>query len=1040
MTSKGSRPEDASELRRQAEKTIREKAGRMPENQEALSPEETRQTLHELQVHQIELEMQNEELRRAQTELDASRARYFDLYDLAPVGYFSLSEHGLILEANLTAASLLGVARSALAKQPLPRFIVPEDEAIYYRYHKQVFAAGAPQVCELRMLRADAAPFWAQLEATAVQDGESGEPVCRVVVSDITERKQAEQAVRQSHDELQAIYDGAIDGLLVADAETKRFVRTNPTMCRMLGYSEEELLSMSVMEIHPPTAVRTILEQFKAMMEDRLTAAQGCPLLRKDGTEIYADIGCKFVVFNGRPCAIEFFHDVTEQKRAEGLVRAANTLLSLLPEKSSRKDYLDAVVELLRSWTGCRCAGIRGVDEQGRIPYEAYAGFSQEFWSQENELILHRDQCACTRIILGQLLPQDAPAMTPGGSFVCRRLSEFAKRLSKEDASQFRGICIQSGFESLALIPLRHQGQVLGLIHLADETPDMIPPKTAELLESLAPLVGAAIHRLNLEEALQKRERELRQAKAAAEAANEAKGRFLANISHELRTPMNAILGMVDLALPKQADSTAKDFLQTARESADLLLTLLNDLLDSAKIEAGKLELELAPFSLRRVLNQTSQVLAVRASEKGISFSCHSDIPCEVPDALVGDQVRLRQVLLNLAGNAIKFTERGEVTVSVRISADPGTSQRSAGEETVMLEFAVRDTGIGIPPSDVEHIFHPFAQADTSTTRRFGGTGLGLTICSSLVRLMGGRIWVESEVGKGSTFYFTVRLPLAKELPPEPETPDVLTAAPTTLRILLVEDNPANQKIAAYILQERGHTVAIAGDGRQGLNMAQQNYYNVILMDVQMPGMDGLEATKAIRAGEDSQRRVPIIAMTAHAMPSDRERCLAAGMDDYLSKPIDGHEMIALVERLAAGATPPAPTPAQAEPASAPAANVFDPELALKRCYNSQKMVGEMMASFFNEANSLLPQLRAALQEGDLQEVGRLGHRLKGTFVYLGAEPAREAALRVERFMLHAGQQPEAEEAVRVFERECEVLRAVLAEYQATASPTRGGP
>ena len=309
-----------------------------------------------------------------------------------------------------------------------------------------------------------------------------------------------------------------------------------------------------------------------------------------------------------------------------------------------------------------------------------------------------------------------------------------------------------------------------------------------------------------------RREQELAEAKAAAEAANIAKSRFLANISHELRTPMNAILGMVDLALPKQVDSTARDFLQTARESADLLLTLLNDLLDSAKIEAGKLELELAPFSLRRVLNQTTQVLAVRASEKRISFSCHSNIPCEVPDALVGDQVRLRQVLLNLAGNAIKFTESGEVEVSVRVSDFPSPFGRGAGGEgrmeiaspeagsphpgplpkgegTVDLEFTVRDTGIGIPQLDLERIFHPFAQADATTTRRFGGTGLGLSICSSLVGMMGGHIWVESEVGKGSTFYFTVRLPLATGVPPEPETSfDVSTAAPSKLRLLLVED------------------------------------------------------------------------------------------------------------------------------------------------------------------------------------------------------------------------------------------------------------
>jgi CheY-like chemotaxis protein len=244
---------------------------------------------------------------------------------------------------------------------------------------------------------------------------------------------------------------------------------------------------------------------------------------------------------------------------------------------------------------------------------------------------------------------------------------------------------------------------------------------------------------------------------------------------------------------------------------------------------------------------------------------------------------------------------------------------------------------------------------------------------------------------------------------------------------------------AAYILGERGHAVEIAGDGHQALSMAQQNHYDVILMDVQMPGMDGLEATKAIRARENSQRRVPIIAMTAHAMKGDRERCLAGDMDDYLSKPIDGHQMIALIESLATGATPPAPTSTQAEPASGPAAVVFDHELALKRCVNSPTMLRDMIQCFRDEVDNLLPQMRAALRKGDLVEVGRLGHRMKGTVVYLGAEPARGAAIAVERFERLAGEQDEVERAVTALERECLVLKAAMGEHPRAAEPTSGG-
>ncbi len=554
---------------------------------------------------------------------------------------------------------------------------------------------------------------------------------------------------------------------------------------------------------------------------------------------------------------------------------------------------------------------------------------------------------------------------------------------------------------------------------------DVSPQKRADEL-------AAANRALETEIAARKQvEESLQRAKVAAEAASQAKSRFLANVSHELRTPMNAILGMIDLALPMQVEPAVTDFLKTARESADLLLALLNDLLDSAKIEAGKLELEAAPFSLRSLLERTAQVLAVRASEQGISFPCH--VAPEVPDILVGDQIRLRQVILNLAGNGIKFSQRGEVMVSVEpVPTSDATS------DVCDLKVSVRDTGIGIPPADLERIFLPFTQADASTTRRFGGTGLGLAICANLVDLMGGRIWAESEAGKGSTFYFTVRLRLAKELPAEFQSCDLLQTVTSHLHILLAEDNPANQKLAVCILKDRGHSIDVADDGQQAVRMARENRYDVILMDVQMPVMDGLEATKAIRAAEDGPRRVPIIAMTAHAMPRDRQRCLAAGMDGYLSKPIDVHTLLAMVENLAAGA---AAAPDLVEAAaldsaaavSPPAAGIFDPELALKRCFDKPKMVADMIQYFFEEADLLFPLMRAALQQGQMAEVGRLGHRLKGTLVCLGASAATAASLGVERLMLQTAERADAEEALQALEGECEVLKRVLSAYRAAA-------
>ncbi len=583
--------------------------------------------------------------------------------------------------------------------------------------------------------------------------------------------------------------------------------------------------------------------------------------------------------------------EIAERKRQEERTALLSEVTSQLLSTDRPQQIVESLCQKVMAHLDCHAFFNFLVDERaGRLHLNACAGIPVEMARQIEWLDYGVAVCGC--------------AARDG----CRIVAEHIQTTPDPRTDLVRGF----GIQAYACHPLLNQGQVIGTLSFGSRTKPVFAEDELRLMKAVTDNVAIAMQRLRLLESIQQRAVE-------AEAANIAKGRFLANISHELRTPMNAILGMVDLALPKQADSTARDFLQTARQSADLLLSLLNDLLDSAKIESGKLELESAPFSLRRVLEQTARVLTVRASEKGIYFS--SRIPPEVPDNLIGDQVRLRQILLNLGGNGIKFTEHGEVAIRVRIVEGSGKGlgirDSGLGEDkqpatpdpqrlipAVTLEFAVQDTGIGISPRDRQRIFHPFAQADASTTREFGGTGLGLTISSSLVGLMGGRIWVESEPGRGSTFYFTVRLPLAEEAPAEPGALHVRTAAAPALRILLAEDNPANQKLAAYILHERGHTVDIAGDGLQAVGMIPQNRYDVILMDVQMPGMDGLEATATIRKRENSDRRVPIIAMTAHAMKGDRERCLAVGMDAYLAKPINGHEMIALVEALAAGLPP----------------------------------------------------------------------------------------------------------------------------------------